>query len=292
MRLSTCIVIITQDKATLCIWNARFPTSLTGETVSKKKARRRAREGEERSKLDIALDATSWLLPEMGTFEALVMDSWYTNRWFGYELSELNVPWIGQSDSKPKYQVGSHYLTTDEIYEAFKRRMKRVKGLKKGIRAVSIPATIRPDAYTKEAQDVQLVLVTGLHKKRDNEKIYKLLVCNQQQWSKKRIIRLFSYRPKIENVHRQGKQHEGWNEFHTGSVEALYAHLALSLLRSTIMQLMRVWEPELDKYSAEELINHVICCLALLTINSYGQIMVHFSPNYLATSLIIFDNKI
>ena len=127
---------------------------------------------------------------------------------------------------------------------------------------------------------MQLVLVTGLHKARDNDKGYKVLVCNKRTWSTKRIVRLFSYRPKIEQVHRQGKQHEGWNEFHTRSIQALHAHIGVSLLRSTVLYLMQVWEPKLAKYSIRELINHFIAYLALLTTNATGNLRVHFSAHY------------
>ena len=72
-------------------------TSLTGETVAKPKGvRRRAKEGEERNKMDIALDAMEFLLPDL-SFSVLVMDSWYTSRWFCHALTGLNVAWIGDA---------------------------------------------------------------------------------------------------------------------------------------------------------------------------------------------------
>ena len=269
-------------------------TSLTGETVAKpKQARRRAKEGEERNKMDIALDAIELLLPDLSAFEVLVMDSWYTSRWFCHELTGLNVPWIGDADSQRKFEivvdddnVENPYLTVPEIYEKYADQLRPIKNFKKGVKALSLPAIMRKDLYTKKEQEVELVVVTGLHKDRENDKGYKVLVCNKRTWSTKRILRLFSYRPKIEQVHRQGKQHEGWNEFHTRSIEALHAHVGISLLRSTVLYLMQVWEPVLAKYSIRELIDHLIGYLSVLTISPTGQLTVHFNRHYPALSFV------
>ena len=232
-------------------------TSLTGETKPKT-ARRAAREGEEHSKLDIALAALRQWLPEAQACEAVIFDSWYTARWFCYQLTQLDITWIGDTRATQKFQIGNRELTVPEIFHHYRTRMRRVKGFSKRVRAVAITATLLPDQYTKQPQSVQLVLVVGLTKPRDQDKGYKLLITNQRTWTVRHIRRLFSYRPRIESVHRQGKQEAGWNSFHTRNLSALRCHLALSLLRITLLTLLRHWIPEWSHYSLRQIVDHCI----------------------------------
>ena len=240
-------------------------TSGTGET-KRKTARRAAREGEERSKLDIALGALKQVLPEVKAFGAVIFDSWYSARWFYHELTQLGVAWIGEAKTSQEFEIGAHKLDVSEIFYHYRTRQRRVKGFKKGVRAVAITATILPDRYTKQAQTVKLVLVTGLTKKRDQDKGYQLIVTNQLTWTVQHIVRLFSYRPTIEQVHREGKQQAGWNDFHTRSAAALQSHLALCLLRSTLLSPLRHWIPPWSHYSLREIIDHCIGHLASLVL--------------------------
>lgn len=205
-------------------------TSLTGETKSKNKARRPAKEDEEMSKLDIALMLVNRLLSSL-SFAALVFDSWYTTRWLLHQFTQAGHAWIGDAGANQKFVVGAHYLSVPEIFERYQHRLQPVPGQKRGVKALSLQAQIKPDAYTKVSQSVQLVLVKGLHKPRDNDKGYKVLVCNRSHWATKRIIRLFSYRPAIEAVHRHGKQEAGWTDFHARSVPSLLCHLTVCMLR-------------------------------------------------------------
>lgn len=261
-------------------------TSATGETVPKK-GRRRARPGEERSRLDIGLDAIEDIVGRFPCFQALVMDSWYTARWLGYELTQLQIPWIGEATSNQKFLVDDQLLSVPEIWERYEPRLKRIKGLKKGVRGYAIQAIIPPDQYTKQPQPVILVLVEGLHKPRKKDQGRHLLVCNQRTWTIKRIIRLFSYRPRIEPSHRDGKQEEGWLEFHTRKLEGLLCHLALSSLRDTLLRLMRVWEPKLAAYSLRQMIEHWIGYIADLSYDLTGRLRVHIGQNHPALSLIL-----
>jgi hypothetical protein len=248
-------------------------TSSMGETRPKT-ARRSAQEGEERSKLDIALSGLKRMLSRFRMVEAVVFDSWYTARWFCAELTALDVAWIGEAKANQKFQIGDRCLTVPEIFYTYRPRMQRLKGFCKRIQAVSISATILPDRYTKRSQPVQLVLVTGLTKPRDQDKGYKLLVSNQLTWSDSRILRLFSYRFKIEAVHREGKQEAGWNDFHTRSLAALRCHLALALLRSTLLMLLRTWFPALDDYSLRQIVDHCLGQVAVLVLDD-EQHQVH-----------------
>jgi hypothetical protein len=242
-------------------------TSVDGTTQPKPRGQHRpAREGEERSKLDIALDALTRYLPLFDAYEAVIFDSWYTARWFCHALTERGVRWIGEAGADKKFQVGTHYLSVPEIYQAYRTRTRPVKGFKHRVRAVLFPAVIQPDRCTKVAQPVLLALVIGLTRPRKNDKGYKLLVCNQLHWTLRHILRTYSCRPHIEAVHRIGKQHAGWNDFHTRSLAALSCHLMLSLLRCDLLMLSRIWFPVWANYSLAEIIDHLIGYVAPLTI--------------------------
>ncbi len=78
----------------------------------------------------------------------------------------------------------------------------------------------------------------GLSKPRYSQRAvnrFFLLVTNQRTWTARHIVRLFSCRPVIEQTHRTGKQPAGWNDFHTRSLVVLRCHLALCLLRTTLL---------------------------------------------------------
>jgi hypothetical protein len=234
-----------------------FKTSLTGEKKEKKKARRAAREDEEMSKLDVAFMLVDQLVRTL-PFAALVFDSWYTARWLGQALTQLGRVWIGDAKAHQKFVVGNQYLTVAEIYERYRPCLQSVPGQKKSVKAVTLSATIQPDSYTKVAQSVKLVLVTGLHEPRDNDKGYKLLVCNRTWYRTRRIIRLFSYRPHIEQVHRLGKQEAGWLDFHSRSVPALLCHLTFCLFRCDSLALLQQETPAAHPFSARQLIDHCL----------------------------------
>jgi DDE superfamily endonuclease len=249
-------------------------TSATGE-AKKKTARRAARPGEEESKLDIGLHLLDTTLAcHQLPFAALLFDSWYTCRWFGHELTQRGIPWIGEASARQKFEVADDYLSVSQLHERYHDQLRKLKRFKQDVRAVAFEALIRPDQYTKVTQPVRLVLVEGLHKPRDNDKGYKLLVCNRPAWSLRRIVRLFSWRPRIEPIHRQGKQFEGWNLFHTRSLAALLCHLSLSLLRSTLLSLMRLWQPRLAQFSLAQMISYWIQCVAQLIVDATRRLVI------------------
>ncbi len=262
-------------------------TSLAGETLSKHKARRRARPGEERSKLDIALEAIEQIRGRGLNFEAVVMDNWYTVRWFGHALSDLQVAWIGEADSGQKFQIAGQSLTVPEIWQRYAKALRPVRGQKAGVRAYALQATLQPDQYTRQAQTVRLVLVEGLHAPRDKDEGRHLLVCNQVHWTARHVVRLFSYRPQTEARHRTCKQQEGWLAFHTRDIQGLLGHLALSLLRSAVLDFMRLWAPPLAECSLESMIDHHIRHVADLSHDPAGRLIVHLACAYPALSLII-----
>ena len=241
-------------------------TSASGETQSKpRNARRRVEPGEERSKLDIALEALELYLLQVQPLEVVLFDNWYTAHWFCDALTELELAWIGEASRNHKFQIGCHYLSVPEIYTHFRSRLKRIKGHKKRIRAVAIRAVVRADNSVPHDQPVTLVLVTGLHRSRNDDKPYRLLICNRPNWTSNRIVRLFSHRFRIELVHRHGKQEAGWNAFHTRSLPALLCHLALCLVRSDLLHLMRIGQPSLACLSMLEMLDHVIAGTARLS---------------------------
>lgn len=252
-------------------------TSLTGETLSKNKARRPAREGEEMSKLDIALMLVTRLLASI-SFSALVFDSWYTVRWLLHEFTQAGHAWIGDASANQKFVVDGQYFTVPEIFETYRHRLQRVPGQKRRVKATQLQAQIKPDSYTKVTQSVQLVLVTGLHEPRDNDKGYKVLVCNRCYWATKRIVRLFSYRPTIEAVHRHGKQDAGWNDFHARSVPALLCHLTVCMLRCDVLSLLQRETPAVSHWSFRQVIDHLIGILVRLVRKDADRWIPHLKP--------------
>ncbi len=259
--------------------------SLTGEKKSKRQARRPAREDEEKSKLDIALLLIDRLLSGLN-FAALLFDSWYTARWFGQELTNRGNTWIGDADTKQKFEVGGRYLDVPQIYARYSAQLQRVPGQKRSVKAISLPAVIRPDRYTKVPQKVQLVLVTGLHKPRDKDKGYKVLVCNRRHYRIQRIVRLFTYRPKIEAVHRHGKQEAGWLDFHNRSVQALLCHLTFCMFRCDCLDWLQQAVPAACGFSPKQFIDHCLKATVRL-IRRAGRWRACLKPNHPLWSFFI-----
>jgi len=232
-------------------------TSLTGEKKAKGQVRRPARADEERSKLDVALLLIDELVGN-DHLATVIFDSWYMARWFGYQLSQRGHSWIGEASGKQKFEVNGQYLTVAQIYAHYRHHLQRVPGQKRSVKAVSLLARIRPDRYTKVTQPVKLVLVTGLHQPRDNDKGYQLLVCNRRHYRRRRIVRLFAYRPRVEPVHRQGKQHAGWLDFHNRSLQALLCHLTFCLFRADCLAYLHQQTPAARSFSVIQFIDHCL----------------------------------
>ena len=231
--------------------------SLTDEKKSKNKARRPAKEDEEKNKMDIALVLIDKLLAALH-FAAIIFDNWYTARWFGHELTQRDHVWIGDADVTQKFDVSGQYLSVPEIYEQYRHKLQSVSGQKKAVKAIELNAIIRPNAYTKVAQPVKLVVVTGLHKPRDNDKGYKVLVCNCRHYRLRRIVRLFTNRPQIESVHRNGKQNAGWLDFHSRSVQSLLCHLTFCMFRTDCLTWLQRSIPAARDFSIRQCIDYCL----------------------------------
>lgn len=246
-------------------------TSATGETKAKPgSARRPAQEDEERNRLDIGLDAVRDFLPLLADYQAVVFDSWYTARWLGHAFTQLDVPWVGVAESTQKFELTKtdDYLTVSEILEQFWDECQPV-ATEEPACAVTIPAIIRPDRYTKAAQPVQLVLTRAEGSSLgEDEPDYYLLICNQLDWSAEKIATLFDARSQIEVAHRQGKQFEGWVDFEYRRWSCFQAHLAFALLRSLLLSLLQLWHDELAPFSIRELITHFIQSVATVMMRS------------------------
>ncbi len=261
-------------------------TSACGETQSKGQARRRAKPGEERSKLDIGLEAIEAWREIMQPVRTVVSDSWYTARWFLHELGQQGLTFVGEADSQQMFEVDDEYLSVAEIRQRLTPALTRVKGMSKQVQAASVQAVIRPDRYTKQSQAVRLVLVEGLHKPRENDKGYHLVICSWPGWTAKRIVRTFADRPVIEQIHRQGKQHEGWLSFHGRNYQALQCHLALCLLRTTLFALLGRFAPQLTPYSPAQIIDHWIGYGAPLEFTGTGGLRIVLPAHYPALALL------
>ena len=284
-------------------------------STAEKNGRRRAEEGEEKSRLDIGLEMIEETIQQDRPFEAVVMDSWYTARWLLWELTRQGIAYVGEAGKNRKFRVGESgqvgkssqggkrgkKLGFDQIWarhgesvpprdrEALgydtkeaARRDQRIGPL----RARAVEATIPGDQYTRVDQPVKLVLVEGLHEPREKDQGRKVLVTNRRNWSVEKILRLFSKRPAIEPVHRRGKQREGWLCFQTCRLQALRCHLALCLLRGTLLQLLRAWSQAAAAYSVRELIEHWIQAVAIMRKAEKGRWTVVLRRDHPAWSLL------
>jgi len=226
-------------------------------------------------------------------FEAVVMEAWYAARWLLWELTRQRIAYVGEA-SQRKFRIQEESFSSAEeaskwkeaskwevekIWERYGSSMPRRKREALGwdrrearlreerigpLRARAVEATIPSDQYTRTEQPVKLVLVEGLCEPREKDEGRKILVTNRPDWSVEKILRLFSKRPEIEKVHRRGKQREGWLCFHTQNLPALRRHLALILLRGTLLRLLRAWSQAAAAYSCRELIEHWIQAVAIM----------------------------
>ena len=242
-------------------------SSALGEAKPKPRgAQRPARPDEQRSRLDIALDAVRDFVPLLADYRAVVFDSWYTARWLGHELTQLDIRWIGAAESTQKFELAEtgEYLSVPAILERFWDQCQPVD-TPEPVRAIAIPAIIRGDRYTKVDQPVQLVLARPEESSLDDEEpAYYLLICNQHSWSAEEIVSLFQCRPQIEVAHRQGKQQEGWVDFQYQRWPCFLTHFAFALLRSLLLILLQLEHETLEAFSVRQLIAHVVQAVAIL----------------------------
>ena len=272
-------------------------------STAEKTGRRRAKEGEEKSRLDIRLEMIEEIDRQDWPFEAVVMDSWYTARWLLWELTKQGIAYVGEASETRKFRVGEgeEPLDLEQIWERYGasmpprdrealgydpkeavRRDRRIGSL----RARAVDATMPGDQYTRVDQPVRLVLVKGLHEPREKDEGRRVLVTNRRDWSVEKILRLFSKRPTIEAVHRRGKQHEGWLNFQTEGLQALRCHLALCLLRGTLLRLLRAWSRAAAAYSVRELIEHWIQAVAIMQNAEKGRWTVALRRDHPAWTLL------
>lgn len=252
-------------------------SSAMGETKPKpRRATRPARPDEQRNRLDIALDAVRDFVPLLSDYRAVVFDSWYTARWLGHELTQLDVRWIGAAESSQKFELAEtgEYLSVPAILERFWDQCQPVDA-PEPVLAVAFPATIRRDRYTKVDQPVQLVLARTEDSSLDDEEPeYYLLICNQRSWSAEEIVSLFQCRSQIEVAHRRGKQQEGWADFQYQRWPCILTHFAFALLRSLLLILLQLEHESLQLFSVRQLITHVVQAVAILA-EQDGKLVVY-----------------
>jgi hypothetical protein len=274
------------------------PTYQMGERPAKKSSStyRPARPDEERNRLDIALDSLRQFLPLLPAYKAVLFDSWFTARWFGHELNQMDVPWIGVAEGTQKFELtesGDYWLVAD-IVERYSDECAPVE-TDESFLAVAIPAIIRPNNYTKVAQHVQLVLVREQDDAQSGpspedeaeEPECTLLICNQLHWSVDEIVSLFQCRPQIETAHRQGKQQEAWADFQHRRWECMVAYLAFALLRSLFLILLRLWREGLDVFSVETIITQAIQSMAVIKAISAHHLRLHLPRGQPAAHLCL-----
>lgn len=229
-------------------------TSRTGETKPKPPhAHRRAQAGEERSKLDIALDHLEEIQELVDDSIPLIFDGWYFARWFVASLTKLGFAWITQAGVQRKFEVADGYLTVPELIDRYRERLRPFLVAGRTVRAYALTAVLRPDKYTRQPQAVQLVFVQGLWPYEAEERI-RILVSNQLEWSVQRILTLFAHRSAIEQAHRTGKQYAGWTEFHSRSWASQQAHWLFAWLRSLLLQLLTFTNRALHLFGLAQLI--------------------------------------
>jgi hypothetical protein len=264
-------------------------SSLSGETRAKpRNAMRRAQAGEELSKLDIALNILESLAPLMADKPTVVFDSWYLARWFVAALTKLGFTWISQASRQRKFEVAAGYLDVKQLIAHYRRYLTPVPGLGKEVRAYALPAVMRPDEYTRQAQAVQLVLVEGFFRQ-DKAGTIRLLVTNQRTLSLRTLLMRFGVRAQIEQVHRTGKQFEGWGDFHSRSWPSLQAHCASALLRALLVSLLGRSQELLHSLSVEQLIYLVIRAVSWLrssTKRNHFSLMMPRGQPALAAALV------
>jgi len=104
------------------------------------------------------------------------------------------------------------------------------------------------------------------------------LVTSQLGWDLEEVWRHWSWRWRIEELHRDGKQLLHLPAFHVRTWEGIVALIACTSLRASLLAFMRAVDPALAPLSTEGLVTALREAACLVTPTTAGQVLVEEPP--------------
>jgi hypothetical protein len=216
--------------------------------------RRRAAEGELPSKLDLALGFVLLAVSQGVGAPTVVGDSAFAVMWWLREIAALGRHWLVATRQDRRLRIGAQI----KAYRDWARGACLTL-LQTGEQGTSLWGALLPEAVLLERHcNCKGLACRPVYFERRNRRgrvIHRwYLVTSQTQWSLAEAWLNWSWRWRIEELHRDSKQLLRLEGFHVRSWEGIVALIVCTSLRASLLAFMRAVDPALAGLSTEGLV--------------------------------------
>jgi hypothetical protein len=250
--VSACVV---DDRATRPVGlvpHRKPPTAK--ERQAAKRRRRKAREGEAPSKLDLALGLVSTALGAGVGAPTVVGDSAFAAMWWLLEVAALGLHWLVSTRQDRRLRIGARIQAIRQWAEEVPLSLIQV-----GEEGTTLYGGLLPEGILLERHRNRKGLVCrGAYFERRNRRgkvIHRwYLVTSRLDWSLETLWLHWSWRWNIEQLHRDTKQWMGLASFHVRTWEGIVALVACTSLRASLLYFIQAMDPVCAGLSIESLV--------------------------------------
>lgn len=229
----------------------KAPTASERETL--KRRRRKAKEGEQPSKLDLALDLISRAIANGVGAATVVGDSAFAVMWWLREINALERHWLVATRQDRRLRIGAMVRTFRDL-----ARDVPLELIETSVGGTTVYGARWPEVTLLDRHCQKKGLVCQAiyfeRRSRQGKVIHRwYLVTDQMGWDMRAVWQHWQWRWKIEVMHREAKQHMHLADFHARTWEGIVAWIACSSLRASLLGFMRQIDPVCGARSMEAL---------------------------------------
>lgn len=250
--VSACVVGLRGTLPVGLVPHRKAPTASEREAL--KRRRRKAREGEWPSKLDLALGLVEAAIGGGVRAGTVVGDSAFAVMWWLRELGALGRHWLVATRQDRRLRIGAEIRAFRDWAKAAPVELVEAEANGRMLYGALWPQVTLLDRH-RQRKGLECQAAYLERRNRKGKVIHRwYLLTDQMEWDLATIWERWGWRWGIEVLHRDCKQHLHLADFHVRSWEGIVALLALTSLRSSLLWLMQSIDPACRALSSGALV--------------------------------------
>ncbi len=249
-----------------------------GEREACGRRRRKAGEGELPSKLDLALGFVVLAVSRGGRAPTVVADSAFAVMWWLREIAAVGRHWLVATRQDRRLRIGAEIQAIRDWARA--AALTRLETSESGtsLWGALLPEAVLLDRHCSRKGLPCRPIYFERRNRRGQVSHRWYLVTSQIGWDLEDVWRHWSWRWRIEELHRDGKQLLHLPAFHVRTWEGIVALIACTSLRASLLAFMRAADPALASLSTEGLVAALREAACLVTPTTTGQVIAAEPP--------------
>jgi hypothetical protein len=224
------------------------------ERQAQKRRRRKAREGELPSKLDLALQLVLTAIGAGVGAPTLVGDSAFAAMWFLGEIARLQLHWLVSTRADRRLRIGAEIRAFRQWNEGLALTLMEAEEGESALYGGLLPQATLLERH-RQRKGLSCRAAYFERHNRHGRVIHRwYLVTSHLDWGLEAIWLHWSWRWKIEQLHRDSKQYMSLANFHVRSWQGIVALVACTSLRASLLYFLQAADPICAELSIEGLV--------------------------------------